>query len=334
MRNPAPHRPTAAEAIDISVCLLLVACLPGIAAAQSDADIDRLTEPVRARADAESLSTAYAAIINFAVSPEISTATFYPETDETVVDPRLKATRFPYRKVFGTDGDVWRPLLQALAAYQEMDAGFQVTADDFIDTRWKTYGLSLAGGVQRAVTANLDLLATANVGFGRLENVVAYRGPLRPELKQALDGVVFDWELDAVIYGGGAGAHYRRSTGSTSLDLRAGLSHHRIESHAASSSYVEFSSHVTTLDLDIKTVTPTRLRLGQYPLAAVGILGFTTFVGRERDALGFGEFAEAGLAVDIDLSARDWRLKKLRIGATAIFGPEVHGWGLIIGPGF
>jgi hypothetical protein len=307
--------------------------LPALAHAQSSPDIDAMTAPVREKADASALSTAYAAVINFAVSPEISTATFYPETDETVVDPRLKATRFPYRKVFGTDRDSWRPLLQAVAAYQEMDAGFQVTADDFIDTRWRTYGLSFAAGVQRALGDGFDLLATANAGYGRLENVVAYEGPLQPELKQALDGAVFGWQLDALIYGAGIGASYSRNVGASNIELRTGLNHHRIESREASSSQVEFSSHVSTLDLDLKTVTPTAAKIGRYPVAAVGILGYTAFLGQERDSLGFSTFFEAGMAADIDLSSRNWRLKKLRVGVTAIFGADVSGWGLIIGPG-
>lgn len=305
-----------------------------MAAAQSGSDIDELVAPVRARANPESLSTAYAAIINFAVSPEISTATFYPETDEVVVDPRLKATRFPYRKVFGADGASWRPFVQAVAAYQEMDAGFQVTPEDFIDTHWKTYGLSLAGGVEKPVSEHLDLLASANVGYGRLENMATYYGPLAPGIRQALEGVAFNWELDALIYGAGIGAFYDRSLGKAEVELRAGLNQHRIESRAVSTSLVEFSSQVSTFDIDFNTVMPTGISLGGHPLAVVGLLGYTTFLGDERRSLGFDTFFEAGLALEIDLSAKGWRLKTLRIGAKTIFGPDISGWGLIVGPRF
>jgi hypothetical protein len=314
--------------------VLALACMPGAAPAQSSGDIDALTAPVRARANPESLSTAYAAIINFAVSPEISTATFYPETDERVVDPRLKATRFPYRKVFGGADASWRPFVQAVAAYQEMDAGFVVTPEDFIDTRWKTYGLSLTGGVEKPVGEHLDLLASASVGYGRLENLATYYGPLAPDIRQALEGVAFNWELDALIYGAGIGAYYDRSLGRADLEVRAGLNQHRIESRAVSTSLVEFSSHISTFDVDFNTVMPTDAAWGGHPVAVVGLLGYTTFLGDERRSLGFDTFFEAGLALEIDLAAKGWRLKKLRIGAKTIFGPDISGWGLVIGPRF
>ena len=311
-------------------CLLLPAlAIAPLALAQTNPDLD----PVVSRADAESLATAYASIINFAVSPEISTARFAVDAGEDVIGPDLKATRLPYRKVFERDGDSWRPFVQVVAAFQEMDAGFRVTADDFIDTRWNTYGLSLGGGVEVPVSENFDFVAGANVGWGRLENSARYAGPLQAFFSQALDGVVFNWELEAVVYGAAAGGHYERQVGDTGLEIRTGLIHHRIRSQSTSTDLVEFDSHVTTFDVDFNVVLPTERRLGQYPLAVVGILGNTTFLGHQREALGFNSFYEAGLALDIDLTARNWRLKKLRVGAKAIFGADVSGWGLIIGPG-
>ena len=47
--------------------------------------------------------------------------------------------------------------------------------------------------------------------------------------------------------------------------------------------------------------------------------------------LGFERFGEAGLAVEGDVSQRGWRVRKLRLGATAIFGPDVSGWSVVLG---
>ena len=35
-----------------------------------------------------------------------------------------------------------------------------------------------------------------------------------------------------------------------------------------------------------------------------------------------------------DVSSRGWKIKSLRFGVKGIFGPDVKGWGLIIGYGF
>ena len=54
------------------------------------------------------------------------------------------------------------------------------------------------------------------------------------------------------------------------------------------------------------------MKLGKYPLAVVALLGNTTFLGANRDALGFKDFHEAGLALEVDVSSRGWKIHTLR----------------------
>ena len=76
---------------------------------------------------------------------------------------------------------------------------------------------------------------------------------------------------------------------------------------------------------------PIDAQVGGYPLALVGHFGSTTFIGDNRDALGFDTFFEAGLALETDISQNDWPVKKLRLGAMGIFGADVTGWSVIFG---
>jgi hypothetical protein len=81
----------------------------------------------------------------------------------------------------------------------------------------------------------------------------------------------------------------------------------------------------------VDEIKPIGTRLGGYPLALVGHFGSTTFIGDNRDALGFDTFFEAGLALETDISQNDWPVKKLRLGAMGIFGADVTGWSVIFG---
>lgn len=68
-------------------------------------------------------------------------------------------------------------------------------------------------------------------------------------------------------------------------------------------------------------------------MAIIGLFGNTEFFGSQREALGFDGFFEAGLGLQVDISTRVRKVKTLRFGAEAIFGPDVNGWGLILGYG-
>jgi hypothetical protein len=56
------------------------------------------------------------------------------------------------------------------------------------------------------------------------------------------------------------------------------------------------------LSLHAETVHPTRWSFGKFPLALVAQFGNTTFLGDDRDGLGFEYFFEAGLALETDIT--------------------------------
>ena len=318
----------------LSAIAALGLCFPGFASAQSSDLIDAVRELAKESFDPVKIGAGYAAIVDFAVSRDISSANFYPEVGDGVVDPALSHFQFPFRFVFGEDAHGPRPFLQGLFAYQTLESGFELAPDEFIDSEWKTYGFSVSGGYDVPLSEHLSLLPVLSVGYGRLENRAAYSGPISEALLQpALAGLIFDWESNAVSYGASLGFDYRRKLGGFDIEVLSSLTHHYIESVNAANEFVDFRGRVTGFDLEINTVHPTSWRMFDYPVSIVGLFGNTRIFGPERDALGFDSFFEAGAGLELDLSARGWKIKSLRFGAKAIFGPDVDGWGLIIGYG-
>lgn len=317
------------------VTMSLLLPLSSLAVAQSNDEIEALREAAKKSFNPGKIGAGYAAIINFAVSPDISTATFHADAGEGIVDPTLKVTRFPFRKVFDKERDGPRPFIGGLFAYQNLDSGFVPLPNEQIDAEWQTYGATLSGGFEIPVGEAWKLFPTLSLGFGSLDNRARYSGPVSETyLRPALQGIVFDWDAKALVYGVAFGASYEYKTPKLGIEALSSLTYHRIQSFDTGTDFQSFRGDVTAFDVELNFVRPTRMKLGKYPLAVVALLGNTTFLGANRDALGFKDFYEAGLALEVDVSSRGWKIHTLRLGAKSIVGSDVHGWSLILSYGY
>jgi hypothetical protein len=313
----------------LSVVLSAAAWSPQ-AVAQSDIDgiRDQLAKDLR---DVH-IGAGYAAIVDFAVSRDISAATFYPDEMDGVTDPKLTSIKIPFRFSLGSEGAPTRPFVQGHFAYQTLNADYELLADELIRSEWKTLGGSLSGGFEVSLGETMKLIPAVSVGYGRIENRANYTGPVGREFLQPIfSNLVFDWEANALVYGASLGLDYRRQYGRVDLEVLGNLTHHLVESTSASTELAEFDGHVTAFDLEVNAVHPTSMTLGGYPLSIVGLFGMTSIFGPDRDALGFDRFFETGLGLQGDLSSRGWKVTSLRLGLKAIYGPDVTGWGLIVG---
>jgi hypothetical protein len=319
----------------ISLLLCLLAGMPLSAMAQTDLDIDVIRQAAEDVFDQVEIGAGYAAIVDFAVSRDISSATFYPDEVDGVVDPKLKNTKVPFRIFLGGNDTGRRPFVQGHFAYQTLESGFDVLPDEFINSTWTTYGVSIAGGIELPFGEYFKLLPVASVGYGRIENRAKFYGPISESLLEpALSELVFNWNANTVVYGASLGADYRRDIGGFDVEILGSLTHHQIESTSASNEFTSIRGHVTAFDFEVNTVHATPWKLGGYPLSIVGLFGGTKFLGPDSDALGFDHFLEAGIGLEGDVSAKGWKVDSLRLGVKAIFGPDVSGWGLILGYGF
>lgn len=307
-------------------------CASGPAFAQSDDLVDAIRDIAKETFDPVKIGAGYAAMVDFAVSRDISSANFYPDASDGVVDPSLKHFQFPFRFVFGDDASIARPFLQGLVAHQTVQSGFDFAPGEFISSEWETWGFSLSGGYDIPLSEHLAFVPVLSVGYGSLENRARYSGPISEQLLQpALAGLIFDWDTSAISYGASLGFDYRRRFGRFEIEVLGSVSHHYIESVDPPNEFVDFRSRVSAFDLDASTIHPTPWKMFGNPLSIVGLLGHTRIFGPERDALGFDSFFEAGAGIDLDVSARGWKITSLRFGAKAIVGPDVDGWGFIIG---
>jgi len=277
------------------------------------------------------MAPGYAALINMAVHPDISAATYRPQLPGNE-DPVFDLYRVPVKHVFRRQDSAWSPFIQANFAYLEANWSLDIVNDERLDTRWRAYGITLTGGVENQISQHLSLIMALNLGLVRMDNEAHYSGSIgNTILKPALAGVIFDWSADALLAGTSLGANYHLDFKSVTTNLQGSFTYNEVDDYSRSSDLIDLGGSITTLALQAETVHPSGLAPGGYPLALVESIGNTSFWGGNRDALGFTHFFEFGLALEPDLERHGWELRKLRLGGKLMFGKDLTGWGLILG---
>ncbi len=287
--------------------------------------------PAQAQLDpaiSKQLGAGYAALINFAENPDIATARYYID-NQNGEDPVLHVTRFGGEHVFRKDKRRWNPFAGVHLPFLTYGGNLDVNGDGNIDTEWNAAGAIFTSGVKISVTTNLSLNPSLALGYMRIENDAAYSGSAT-NVQPLADGILFNWTSDALLTGGAIKADYHCNLGENQLYVYGGVSHNLIDTFHTSRGNVEFSSYMTTLALKSEFTHPTGCKFNRYPLSLITLLGGTSFAGPHRDALIFGYFFDAGLAVEADISRHDWIIKKFRLGAKGIYGEDVVGWSAIL----
>lgn len=276
---------------------------------------------------AKKLGGGYAAIINFAENPDITTARYYID-DPRGDDPTLRVVRLGGRHEFKLQNHNWVPFVQVIVPYQTLDAGLTIGTNGTVRSTWSALGAVFSTGLTMPATERLRISPALSWGYVRLENKADYSGNVAA-VKPLLKGILFDWASDAWVAGASIEADYNRPVGAKLLTVHAGATHNLIETFDTPRGQVEFSSYATTLSLKSELTSPTRHKMMGNPLAVVTMMGATAFIGPNRDQLGFDSFMDAGLALETDLTQHGWRVKKVRIGAKGIYGEDVIGWSAI-----
>ena len=300
--------------------------------AQADQDlIDEIREALKVALDQDSLGAGYAAMINFAVAPDISTASYTVENEDGG-NPELNVSRVPFRINFPAGSSGMQPFIQANLTYQTLDSRFDFVPGEHVNSRHKAYGGSISFGAELPIGDHLTLLPVVDTGLVRLKNSAGYHGEFSSQiLEPALSGLVFDWKANAWLVGVSLGFDYGRNFERNDLKVHGSVTHYHVESYDSTSEAIEFSNEMTTFNLQLENAWNTGKNLAGYPVGLVTHAGATQFLGNNRDVLGFDRFFDVGIALETDLSSKNWKVNRLRLGAKLIFGEDVDGWGLMLG---
>ncbi len=331
--GPGRTRVRSGWAAGLLAGLCLTAVFPQQSQAQFRVVLDEIIDDIRGIAGdvlrSEEIGSAYAAMINFAGNPDVSTATYYIDGG-LGEDATLNVFRASLRHEFGHPRDQWRPFVQVLLPYQTLEYYDTWDVEDRARVEWQAFGAVGTLGFQYSFSEHLKVTPALNLGSVRLKTNAGYQGVFAETiLAPALRGLAYDWTADAVVFGGTVWLDYKFPYETFDIAVHAGLTQNWIRSYYVSDEAISFSSFATTLSGNVETIHPTGIQLGGYPLSLVLSGGGTAFLGPGKDALGFDRFANAGVAFQADISRIGLPVRTLRLGAMGIAGPNVLGWSIL-----
>ncbi len=289
--------------------------------------LDDVSDFVSSQLGPDQVGASYAALINFAGNPDISTATYYidaaPGTEAT-----LTVGRFSFSHSFYEEGDDWRPFIQVLVPYEHLVYDIDTRNNaNAADARWDGVGLVLTAGNEFILSDRWTFAPALNVGAFRLDSNAGFRGATTESiLDPSFNGQIFDWTAYAWVLGGSLWFDYEREFRRFDLGWKTGITLNHVRSFHTSSEEIRFSSEAVTLTTSLESVHETPVNLSGFPICLVLSAGATAFLGPARDALGFPGYTDYGIAFRADITRLGFPLETLQLGGKLIYGPDVIGW--------
>jgi hypothetical protein len=290
------------------------------------------SDPLRDLVRSAGLGSGYAQMLNLVATPDISAASY--RIDSGTSDPTLDVVRVPYRsrwRALSPDADLWWRLSGGYLRLKD-DQPFTLLSpnDGSVATRWSAY--SVAGGLFARVRVGegLTLVPALDFAVAQLDNKASYSGTA-VLLKPLLDGLAFNWRTNAWLATPGVALEWSPAGGEHGVLVRAHVARSWISSFDETDPVLEFSETANVYSLRAEYTAPVEAQVPGRPLQWVLFAGYAGFFGANRDALGFSTVAEAGAGLQAPIGTEWAKSERLRVGASYLFGPDVHGWTVSVG---
>ncbi|MDM0065762.1 hypothetical protein [Variovorax sp. J31P207] len=221
--------------------------------------------------------------------------------------------------------------LEGAIAYSRYDPVF--VASNGVDarqlpTRWNSLSGTAGIGWDFPIAPELAFRPIFNFSLGKvasdLQVARAYLGHVTDRQLDFLDGgslnayglggaVMLDWE------------HYRQDY---EVDVELRYSDIELKSYGSSSAAVEGSASARTANLWARWRAPTGLQAFDRPLRYVLEFSHSRYLGSQADVLGFDRLTTLGTGLELDTSAHDIFITRIRAVVRYVFGNNVSGFSL------
>ncbi len=305
------HKPASSRSLSVAIAVIFASA--GTSVHSQDLDF-------------RSLGSGYAHLVSFEAEPEIAAATFTIDSDDPDnSDTDLNTIKIPLYREFDSDTKAWSWYAQGTLSYLDMESSSSIEPvpelRETIGQEWTAYGGIVETGLIFPLGSGFSVATGLGLGVSRLENEANFSSDIFEDiLAPLLEGRLYNWETNASIARGSLGLRYDQEHGNYRLKGSAHFSYSYIDSFGESRDFAGFSDHAGTVTLKLDVRHPLNVQLREKPLEIIGHIGNTSFVGSNRDELGFEYFNEIGLSLGRE---------KLTLGLLAVLGDEVDGWTLI-----
>jgi len=267
-------------------------------------------------------------LMGFTVFPDVTTSSLSINNGQSN-DTSLQQTTFGGGFTISDDLPLYLEGTFGYSRYSPTD--FKNSAINFdIPVKWNSFSLSGGIGWDFSLTENkeLKLRPIINFSVGRVESDASLLGYYL-ESNTDLDleflhrgamntyglggSLMLDWE------------HYREDY---EIDVELRYSHMQLRSFKSKYNSIEGSSDANILSLWTRWRAPTGFTMLNNPLRYVIECSNTTFLGKQRDALGFNYLTTIGVGLELDSSDYPVFITRTRIIYRYTFGENVSGFAL------
>lgn len=199
-----------------------------------------------------------------------------------------------------------------------------------VDSEWTTVGGLGGVGLEFSLTDELTLTPLASVGLTHIENEASYSGPGAAATQPVADGIAYNWDGLAVLWGGGLRADWIRPLGDEhQLEVIGRYDVRQVEMVDDDDDAQDFESTSQVLTLRADVTGPTGAELFTHPLAWRIFGAYRNLL--EGDLFGTDQYVEVGGGLSLDTGDDLPLVGGLTLTGAVIVGDGVFGWSAGVG---
>ena len=294
--------------------------------------IGDIRDAVREAANSGRYASFVAALVDLTDDTELSSAQL---TIDGPPELELGVTKLPYRSKFDlTDlsPDLYVEAnlgyLSGRARFDDLWSGSAPGLETRVDSKWKALSGFAAVGLEFPVlTDGLSVTPLLNTSLSYVENDADFSGP-GAELTQAVtDGILFNWNATLAAFGSAVRVAFDGDVSdSVRIESVARYDLRWVETIDSTDSAQDASTSIQRLTLRADLIGDTGWTAFDHGIDWRTICGYTRFLDRTGDDLGFDEYFELGLGLETALDGELGPLSRLSMSGSILFGDELSGW--------
>ncbi|MET0026437.1 MAG: Solitary outer membrane autotransporter beta-barrel domain [Candidatus Thiodiazotropha sp.] len=293
-------------------------------------EINRIRDVIADSERGSNTGAGYAQLVGFVTDPDVTGITLYGDEEP---ENRFDIYKFPLLLNNGSI-ESWDYYFRGglnYATFESDNILVGLPSSDNLDTKYTAYSGALGLVLKRPISQNWNFAMGLDVGLARFENDSDYKG-LIEELAPFVDNLMFNWSTNARLGSLVAGLEYRQDYGNLDLASSVHYIHSYISSFAESGDFVGFKENTDTLHLAADLHQPLGLIGENFPISGIVHLGNITFMGDNRDALGFSSLWSFGYALQLAIDNTDREAQSLKLGLNYLKGDnQYHGYEIVFG---
>lgn len=274
----------------------------------------------------DKMGAAYARLVSFEAEPQIAAAHFNVESESPDSDDlAIWTAKLPYHREFGDSDQDLRWFIQVTGSYLTMDQELHLEVfPDFtvdLDANWEGFGAMMEGGLLFRLSESFVLAPSFGLGLTRLENDVNFSSQFIEDLlAPSLDGALYNWDTLASVIRASVALRYDQKYGDWRVKGSGHISGSYVDSFNESDRFSGFTDQAGSMGLKMDVSHPVGFNIRDYPAFVIGHVAYTSFIGANRDELGFTGFGEIGASLGV---------RKFSLGLMRVLGSDVAGWSIL-----